>query len=291
MARVPRYRLHGAEALPPASSVAVNLAGPGGERAATGGHRAVPRPRSAALRRRPPSHAWQLQALPGAARGRAGTGAGRARRPGGGAGGRGTRCDAHLPQPTVDAGPKVAPLSSRHGGPRAADPGRPGAVGALGVRCARWPELSPPRRQRRPSIRAGTDATHASRPVPSPRRLLQGDTPGRWHARRRRGLKQGGDARRGGTGEPSPLPGAAETYSPSCLGPRKDEKSCASFPSGEKHIEHSLFPAHRNSRLRTQRSHAPCFPTHCNSLDSTFLPSPNFGEEKVSVFRLRSESV
>lgn len=80
----------------------------------------------------------------------------------------GTRCDAHLPQPTVDAGAKVAPLSSRQRGPRAAVPGRPGAVGALGVRCARWPELSPPRRQRRPSIRAGTDATHASRPVPSP---------------------------------------------------------------------------------------------------------------------------
>lgn len=137
----------------------------------------------------------------------------------------GTRCDVHLPQPTVDAGAKVAPLSSRHRGPRAAAPGRPGAMGALGARCARWPELSPPRRQRRPSIRAGTNATHASRPVPSPRRLLQGDTPGRWHARRRRRLKQGGDARRGGTGEPSPLPDAAETYSPSRLGPRKEKKS------------------------------------------------------------------
>lgn len=119
----------------------------------------------------------------------------------------GTRCDAHLPHPTVVAGAKVAPLSSRHRRLRAAVPGSPGAVGALGARCARWPELSPPRRQRRPSIRAGTDATHASRPVPSPRRLLQGDTPGCWHARRRLGLRQGGDAGRGGTGELSPLPG------------------------------------------------------------------------------------
>lgn len=119
----------------------------------------------------------------------------------------GTGCDVHLPQPTVNAGAKVAPLSSPHGEPRAPAPGSPGAVGALGARCARWPELSPPRRQRRLSIRAGTDATHASRPAPSPRRLLQGDTPGRWHARRRRGLRQGGDAGRGGTGEPSPLPG------------------------------------------------------------------------------------
>lgn len=166
----------------------------------------------------------------------------------------GTRCDAHLPQPTVDAGAKVAPLSSPHQGPRAAAPRSPGATGALGARCARWPELSPPRRQRRPSIRAGTDATHASRPAPSPRRLLQGDTPGRWHARRRRGLGQGGDAGRGGTGEPSPLPGLQRS-TPSLSGPGKDEKSCASLPSGEKHIKYSLFSAHRNSRLRTQRSH------------------------------------
>lgn len=79
-------------------------------------------------------------------------------------------------------------------------------------------------------------------------------------------------------------------------GPLKNKKSCASLPSGAKHLEHSLFSAHRNSRLRTQLSHAlpePLsfrFSTPCNSVHSTFLPSPSFGEE-VSVFRLRGESV
>lgn len=212
----------------------------------------------------------------------------------------GTRCDRHLPQPVGDAGTTVALLSSRPHGPRPATPGSPRAVGAIGARCARWPELSPPRRQRRPSIRAGTDATHASRPAPSPRRLLQGDTPGRWHARRRRRLRQGGDAGSGGTREPSPpQPGAAETDSHSRAARvlRKMRRAATCTPPEKKHIEHSLFSAHRNSRFRTQCSHAPPellsfhFSTHCNSMDSTFLPSPSFGGKTISVFRLRGESV
>lgn len=144
----------------------------------------------------------------------------------------GTRCDKHLPQPAGDAGTTVALLSSRLHGPRPDTPGSPGAVGAMGARCARWPELSPPRRQRRPSIRAGTDATHASRPAPSSGRLLQGDTPGRWHARRRRRLRQGGDVGSGGTGEPLPLSGAVETdsHSPATRVLRKMRRAAIRTP-------------------------------------------------------------
>lgn len=192
------------QSMQPASSVLpVNRAEPG--KGARGDKRPLRGPLAAASSRRrplrPSSHAWQLQALPRASRGRAGTGAGRARLPVGRKGGRGDPVrEAHLPHPAVNVGARVALLSSWHRSPRPSTPGSPLTVGAIGARCARWPEMSPPRRQRRPSIRAGTDATHASRPAPSPLRLLQGDTQGRWHARRRRGLRQGGDAGRGGTG-------------------------------------------------------------------------------------------
>lgn len=150
----------------------------------------------------------------------------------------GTRCDEHLPQPTVDAGTKVAPLFTPHQGPKAAAPGSPGAVGTLGARYARWPVLSPPRRQRRPSIRAGTDATHASRPAllppqAPPRRhpgaLARVEAPRAQAGRRHRARRNCGSFRH------CRLCGDQLTE-PSRSGLlRKDEKSCASLPSGEKH--------------------------------------------------------
>lgn len=90
-----------------------------------------------------------------------------------------------------------------------------------------------------------------SLPAPLPCRLLQGDTPGRWHARRRRRLRQGGDAGSGGTGEPSPLPFAAETNSHSPASPVLSKKRRAAIRTP---LEKSTLDTACSLRIETPRS-------------------------------------
>lgn len=158
--------------------------------------------------------------------GRSGGGAGAAPGPRGGrTRARGGRA-AHLPEPAGDAGPR-SPLA----GTARPDPPPPEPASS-GRNRARWPELSPPRRQRRASLqlRGRRDPRVAFLPPP-PRRHLRGEAGALATRGGGAGLGSGREAGpRGGGGALGPEAEEAGTHCGAVWRVQKVEKSLILFP-------------------------------------------------------------
>ncbi|XP_042835769.1 basic proline-rich protein-like [Panthera tigris] len=153
---------------------------------------------------------------PGGPRAGAGAGAGRARRPGRGAGGREHRADAPRTCPSPRATRGRAPLSPA---PRARTPPPPEPAGS-GRNRARWPELSPPRRQRRASLQRRGRRDPRVAPFPP-----QAPTRGRRVCRARAQAPQA----RGPEGRPAPRGGGAPGPAPELRRPGHTGELCGCF--------------------------------------------------------------